>query len=228
MGGPDFEERVLASGRASEVILLDEGRVLRRVHGHGYHEREAALMGHARAAGYPVPAVLEVRPEGLVMERVVGPTMAEDLMRRPWRVRSHARTLAELHVRLHRIPPPVEAPARYGSPQPGDVLLHGDLHPMNVLLSSAGPVVIDWTNGGRGPGGVDVADTWLVLAAAGLKGAPVLAALRRLFLREFLASAGRDDAARCLRQAADWRAKDPHLGDAERDTMLRIAAAEQR
>jgi aminoglycoside phosphotransferase (APT) family kinase protein len=143
-------------------------------------------------------------------------------------VRTHARTLAELHVRLHRIPPPVEAPARYGPPQPGDVLLHGDLHPMNVLLSAAGPVVIDWTNGGRGPGALDVADTWLVLAAAGLKGAPVLAALRGLFLREFLAAAGRDEAARFLRQAAGWRARDPHLADPERDAMLRIAAAERR
>lgn len=219
---------MLASGRASEVILLDERRVLRRVRERGGHEREAALMEHAREAGYPVPAVLEVRSDGLVMERVLGPTMAADLMRRPWLVRAHARTLADLHRRLHRITPPAEAPARYRPPEEGDVLLHGDLHPLNVLLSPAGPVVIDWTNGGRGPGAIDVADTWLVLAAAGLQGAPWRRALIRLFLRAFLAAAGREEAAHHLKEAAGWRATDPHLKDVERDAMLRIAAEHGR
>jgi hypothetical protein len=39
----------------------------------------------------------EVRPEGLVMERVEGPTMLGDLAAHPWRLASHARTLATLH-----------------------------------------------------------------------------------------------------------------------------------
>jgi aminoglycoside phosphotransferase (APT) family kinase protein len=222
------EGRILASGRASEVILLDEGRVLRRIHGRADHEREAALMRHAAGLGYPVPAVLEVRPDGLVLERVKGPTMAHDLLRRPWRLRRHARTLADLHRRLHRLAPPPEAPARHGPPGPDDVFIHGDLHPLNVLLSPVGPVVIDWTNAGRGPGGLDVADTWLVLAAARIDGPWAVRALgamlRRGFLREFLAVSDRQEAARQLEQAAAWRSRDPHLRAEERSAMLQLAA----
>jgi hypothetical protein len=45
----------------------------------------------------------------------------------------------------------------------GDRLLHGDFHPGNVLLSSRGPVVIDWTNATHGDPDADVARTSLML-----------------------------------------------------------------
>lgn len=222
---PPGQQRVLAAGRASEVVLLDERRVLRRIHGRADHEREAALMAHARSAGYPVPDVLEVRPDGLVMERVLGPTMGADLAAHPWRLRAHARSLADLHRWLHAIAPPPEARARYGEPDDADAFLHGDLHPLNVLLSPGGPVVIDWTNAGRGPAGADVADTWLVLASARVSGAPPwLTVAIHAFLREFLARAGREDAARNLGRALSWRLRDPHLAEAEREAMRRVAA----
>ena len=79
-----------------------------------------------------------MRDEGLVLELVDGPTMLADLGRRPWRLARHARTLAELHARLHKVP------------YEGERLLHLDLHPDNVLLSARGPVVIDWTNARAG------------------------------------------------------------------------------
>lgn len=91
----------LGAGRASTVTDLGDGRVLRRG---GSPAREAEIMGHARRAGYPVPAVLEVRADALVLERIDGPTMMQDLRRRPWRLASHARLLAELHRRLHAVP----------------------------------------------------------------------------------------------------------------------------
>ena len=36
-----------------------------------------------------------------------------------------------------------------------------DLHPANVLLAPAGPVVIDWTNARAGPPELDLAMSWL-------------------------------------------------------------------
>ena len=86
--------RVIAAGRASEIVDLGDGRVLRRFKGHGDPAREAAVMEHARAHGFPVPEVFEVRDDGLVLELVDGPTMLADLGRRPWRLARHARTLA--------------------------------------------------------------------------------------------------------------------------------------
>ena len=150
--------RVIAAGRASEIVDLGGGRVLRRFKGGGDPAREAAVMEHAQAHGFPVPEVFEVRDDALVLELVEGPTMAADLRRRPWRLARHARTLAALHDRLHEIP------------YEGERLLHLDLHPENVLLSSRGPVVIDWTNAQAGEPGLDLALTWVIGATSPTSG----------------------------------------------------------
>lgn len=184
-------------------------------------------MLHARAAGYPVPEVLGVRHDGLVMERIEGPTMWDALRQNPSQVGRYARMLVELHRRLHRIPPAPEAIARYGDALPDDVLLHGDLHPMNVMLSARGPVVVDWTNAGRGAAAIDVADTWLVLEAAALSlGGPADGDTRHLvraFLADFLVAVGCEEAAGHLGIAARWRMQDPNLSAAELEAMQRLA-----
>lgn len=220
--------RVIGSGREAELVDLGGGRVLRRLRSPRSLDREAELMRLVRAAGYPVPEVFEVSSRGMVMERVDGPTMLDDLAAHPWRVRRHARTLAALHDELHRIPAVDGLRPRFGAPGPDDVVVHGDLHPANVLLAASGPVVIDWANGGRGPAGADVADAWLVMAAARPAGGRPLqvlvAALRGHFLAVFLRAAGRENAARHLQVALRWRAEDPHLGEAEMAAMRRLAA----
>jgi aminoglycoside phosphotransferase (APT) family kinase protein len=170
----------------------------------GSPEREAALMQLAREHGYPVPRVDDVRADGLVMERVAGPTMGQDLQRRPWRARRHMATLAELHARLHAIP--------HG----GATLVHYDLHPANVLLSPAGPVVIDWTNGRAGDPDADVALSWLILAtSAGMPG--------RLLAWLFARRAGADVIARGLPAARAFRVADPNVSPAERE-RARVAS----
>jgi len=74
--------RVIAAGRASEIVDLGSGRVLRRFKGGGRPAREAEIMEHARAYGFPVPQVLEVLEDALVLEGIDGPTMLADLRRR--------------------------------------------------------------------------------------------------------------------------------------------------
>ena len=217
---------MIASGRDAEILDLGGGRVLRRPRRRRSLDSEAALMRHVREAGYPAPEVFEAREDGLVMARVAGPTMLADLRRRPWRIRRHARTLAALHRDLHRIPAPAGLEAPLGE---GDVVLHLDLHPDNVLLSPDGPVVIDWANAARGPGGADVADAWLVLAAArpagGRMARLVTELLRQRFVAAFLREAGRRDAAAYLHAAAERRVRDPNIAPAERAAMRRVAAA---
>ncbi len=116
-------------------------------------------MEHARRHGFPVPEVLDVQSDALVLARIEGPTMGALLRRRPWELRAQAASLARLHELLHAI----EAPTAVPVAGPGDRLLHLDLHPENVLVSPAGPVVIDWTNAARGDAALDVA---LTLAGA--------------------------------------------------------------
>ena len=200
--------RLLAAGRASEIFDLGDGKVLRRFKAGGEPEREAAVMEHARTHGYPVPRVFEVADDAIVLERIAGPTMSADLRRRPWRLRRHAALLAQLHHRLHAI----AAPESLDGLGAGDRLLHLDLHPDNVILSAAGPVVIDWTNARRGDASTDVALTWVILAtSAGLPG--------RLFLRAFLPCVDRAEAAHAMPAAAAYRLGDPNVTGAERDAV---------
>jgi hypothetical protein len=154
--------KLIASGRASDIFDLEDGRVLRRFKGGGDAEREALVMRHALSRGYPVPRVLEVTSDGLVLERVEGQTMSAALRRRPWMLRQHCFLPARLHDKLHALP----TPARLRAIGTGDRLLHFDLHPDNVILSPAGPVVIDWSNAHRGEAALDVALTWIILATS--------------------------------------------------------------
>jgi hypothetical protein len=91
------EPRLIAAGRASEVFDLGDGRVLRRFKSGGHPEREAIVMRHARLRGYPVPEVLEVRGDALVLEKVDGPTMWDAAGAEPSTIREHAAVLARLH-----------------------------------------------------------------------------------------------------------------------------------
>ena len=67
--------KVLDGGREAEILDLGDGRVLRRYRAGGDPGREARVMEHARAHGFPVPRVYEVHADGLVLERIDGPSM---------------------------------------------------------------------------------------------------------------------------------------------------------
>jgi hypothetical protein len=186
---------------------------------------EAELMRWVVDHGFPCPAVVDVGDEGLVMARIDGVSMLDDLVAHPWRVRSHATLLADLHGWLHRLPAPPGLRESFG---PGPALLHGDLHPGNVLLGPDGPVVIDWTNAVQGPPGADVAVTWLLLAAGQTDTSPVewvlVTTLRRVLVRSFLHAAGRDAAVASLSAALEYRSHDANLSPGELEVMRRIVA----
>jgi hypothetical protein len=184
--------------------------------------------------------VWRIVPGEMVLARVQGPTMLDDLGRRPWRLRRHARTLADLHRCLHAIDAPVGLRAH---PVPGTAVLHLDLHPGNVILSPDGPVVIDWTNAQRGEGAVDVAFTWIIMAASGVgpDELPQGGAARRLVAKAetrvlpwyqrrltdaFLDIAGRDGARQALAAVAEQRIGDPNVRPGEAHAIRRLVAAE--
>jgi tRNA A-37 threonylcarbamoyl transferase component Bud32 len=200
---PGFADRVpstIRQGRASSVTDLGDGRVLRLG---GRPDAEAEMMRVAAAHGIRVPAVHDVRRDGLVMELVPGATMLDRIWRRPWLMPEAARVIAGLHERLHAID--------YG----GARLVHFDLHPDNVLLGPDGPVLIDWTNARGGDPDADVALTWLIAeTSAGLRG--------RAFARAFRRSVGREAIGRGFEEAAAFRLADPHVTDAERARVRRL------
>ena len=211
---------LIASGRAADVYAYGEGRVLRRNRSIGDTLYEAAVMGYVLEHDFPVPRVFEISGTDMVMERVDGIPMLKDFSRRPWRLFRHARTLAELHTRLHAIPPPPWLRPKLGG---GGAIVHLDLHPLNVMVTDAGPVVIDWANAGAGPPEAEIADLWLIMANATIPGSGwqrrLIGLGRGLFLRAFLSHVDRDAARKHLRSAAEHRLRDRNTLDDERERM---------
>jgi aminoglycoside phosphotransferase (APT) family kinase protein len=216
----------VGSGRSADVYEYGEGWVLRRYRQARDTAREVAAMEHARSHGYPAPAAEALSETDIVMERVTGRTMLDDLGRRPWLVPTHAGTLAELHTRLHVIEAPGWLPAPLGE---GTSLLHLDLHPENVILTGSGPVVIDWPNAARGPGAADVAHTSIVVACSlpptTLYRRALAVAGRRLFLELFLRRFDRGAIDDALAAAGAYRLANRSLPERELDAIERMTRA---
>jgi aminoglycoside phosphotransferase (APT) family kinase protein len=156
---------LIASGRAADVFDLGDGTVLRRYRTDRFDcEYEARVMRHVADAGIRVPGVVSVDGRDIVMERIDGPTMLDDLRDHQWRLFFHARRLARLQARLAEVAAPAWMLAP-GTPTEGSSVLHLDLHPMNVLLADDGPVIIDWTNAAGGPPGFDAAISFVEMSA---------------------------------------------------------------
>ncbi|MBL7166185.1 MAG: phosphotransferase [Dehalococcoidales bacterium] len=189
---------MISRGRTAEVFAWKDDQVLklflkdwpvRSV------EHEAQVTGAVHKAGLPAPAVkgiVEVEGRlGIVLERIDGPSMMQVFRSRPWRIGQLARTLAELHAAIHSCEMPelpslredlgrgireVELPEetkesvlRHLEQLPdGNTICHIDFHPDNVIMSSSGPVVIDWSNPRRGDPLADVAATSLLFRLAPL------------------------------------------------------------
>jgi len=187
-------------------------------------------MRYLSGAGYPVPEVYDADRRDLVLERLDGTDMLNDLGRRPWLVRRHARTLADLHDRLHEIAAPAdlpEVPGPAGAPGPVRAVLHMDLHPGNVMLTSRGPVVIDWVGARAGIAGTDVALAYLIMSTAEtdlipMWLRPVVGPLRAAFCRGFLAAV-RDEPWPHLASAARLRMADINTRPSEAARLRRIA-----
>jgi len=187
------------------------------------------MMRYLDQAGFPVPKVYDADGSDLVMERLDGRDMLVDLARRPWRAPRHARLLADMHNRLHQIP----APPGFGEPLgPGDTVLHLDLHPGNIMLTSRGPVVIDWSNRAVGPAGADVALAYLIMACSEVDDLPmmirpIVGSVRATVVRHFLRGV-QDDPVPYIAVAARYRMVDRNVRPAEVEWLARKAAEAER
>ncbi len=212
---------LLASGRAADVYDLGDGTVLRRYRSDHDCGPEARLMQWLHEHGVPVPRVHRTSGSDIVMDRVVGPTLFEDLAQRPWRVARHARTLASLQRRVNALVAPRWLARREGVSE-GDAVLHLDLHPMNVLMGAGGPVIIDWTNASRGLATFDAAMSVAVMAAFELDGLQDRVG-RWLLVQTFVSTRGRRDVRASMSAACRHRLTDPNVTAGERRSLERLA-----
>lgn len=182
-------------------------------------------MRYVRSHGYPCPEVYDAGDGYLVMDRLVGATMMEVAGKPPFPLRRLGRLLAELHGQLHRVAAPPDLPV---APLSGDRLVHRDLHPLNVMMTDDGPMVIDWANASAGDPAFDVADTWVLFACAspptGGFDRLVVPIGRRIMLRAFLGGVDAAAARRAIPAAVDHRLTDPNMSPDEQERMRRFAA----
>jgi len=182
-------------------------------------------MEHVRRHGYPAPEVFGVDGPSMELERIEGPGLLDLAARRPHRIGSFARLLAELHHRLHRIPAPNGLASPFGS---GGCVLHLDLQPGNVVMTRRGPVVLDWGWAAAGPPEADNAHTWLQLETSEVPAsAPVrlVATLgRRMFVRQFLRHFDRATLIGELSEVAEYRLGVRELTERERQMIPRFVS----
>lgn len=218
---------LLASGRDGDIFEFGPGLVLRRTRDGRNIEREARIISYAAEHGFPVPAIEEVRADGteIVMERIDGPMMLDVIGKKPWTLSRYASMLADLHDALHEIPAPDWLPE---FPTGGDRLLHLDLHPLNVMISQRGPVVIDWTNAARGNPLSDIALTYVLLTCPEIPGSrlmqvamqPARGILARSFVRRYRGPAFDTQ----LAVAAELKSLDKNMTPTESAACLQLAA----
>ena len=200
---------VLTVGTTAVIYLVDDDRVLRRYREQHDLSREVAIMRHLGEHGFPVPAVHSAQGLDLVMERLHGPTLLQALAAGETTLPDGGHLLADLHRRLHDLPPPTGE---------RDVVVHLALHPANIILSErhGGPVLIDWANARTGPADLDIAVTGVIIGEVAVdQDEPEYSRAARALLAAFLAEADGDPVDH-LAEAVRIRLADPSLVPGER------------
>lgn len=188
----------IAVGRTSEVFSWGNDKILKLAYPSTPSEwiaDEFSVGKYVQQMGLPVPRMHErVRihdRQGIVFEKIAGPSLLTELTRRPWKASQYARLMAGLHAQVHALPAPLHLGAQrewlreeifdakellpdawqrqvialLDALPDGNALCHGDFHPGNILMSRQGPVIIDWMTAAKGSAAGDVAITSLLLAA---------------------------------------------------------------
>jgi len=208
---------LLAVGATADFFVLDDERVLRRYRDERDATHEVALMRHVAEHGFPVPTLYEADGADLVMERLYGPTLLQALAAGEFSLQDGADIMADLHRRLHAVPAPSNATN-------GDVVVHLDLHPGNIVLSeSHGPALLDWTNASLGSVDLDVAMSAIILGEVAVDSAGDYSRAARAMLIAFLAVADGNPLAQ-VDAAAASRLMDPTLAFDEKKLVAPAAA----
>jgi uncharacterized protein (TIGR02172 family) len=158
---------------------------------HSWIKREEKISRAVYESGLSVPAVegiIEVDERmGIIFERVVGDSMVDRMLSNQNGIIRYAEILAELHNAIHSreihdIPSLRDTIVRdiYRSKilsedkqtrmiqvlnqmKDGTALCHFDYHPLNIIMSPRGPIIIDWMTARKGNLHADIARTLLIL-----------------------------------------------------------------
>jgi aminoglycoside phosphotransferase (APT) family kinase protein len=194
---------VIGSGHQAEILAWTNGRVVKLLRpglGEALALEEARKTALVHDRGYPAPEVFEpvevAARHGFVMERLEGATLAALTLASPEHASRLLESFTDLHVQLAGVSgdglPPLEprleaqiAAAPLSETERAEALgclalcplgnraHHGDFHPLNVLSTARGLVVIDWFGARSAHPSADLAKTCLTLRTATLSELPM-------------------------------------------------------
>jgi thiamine kinase len=186
---------LIAAGSRSRVYAWGTGAVAKVPDANTPDEwirAEARYTEAVASVGASAPRFLGIEQlEGravAIYERVVGPSMWDQVVSHPEQSARFGSMLAELQFELAALVPPVSLP-RQGDRLSAKIrratqalhtsadaalgllptggpsrLCHGDLHPGNIILAKGGAVIVDWFDASCGELPADVARTMQLLA----------------------------------------------------------------
>ena len=203
LGKPIAEGRTAEIYAWGDGHILKLFRTWCPAHWVDFEARVAHIVCDAGLAAPSAGDVVEIEGRrGIVYERVDGPSMLSLMQKRWWTIRQAGRQMAELQAAVHGCSAPdlpsykqaierdirsaKELPDRLKEPvlqllqsmPDAGAVCHGDLHPDNIIMTSGGPVVIDWMTARRGHPLADVARTLLLCST----GTPPTMGLERYLL----------------------------------------------
>lgn len=194
MGEPAREK--LGQGRQAEVFEYGDRKALKLFYpGTPLHvvEHERNVSRVINEFDLPTARTYELVQyqgrDGIVYERVEGPTLLKVLLADASKMAWVGELSAELHAQMHacrsdRLPSQKDSLERrirsaqieeairdkalhaLGALPESNEVCHGDFHPDNVLLSPRGPVILDWVNATRGNRMADFVFSALILKVA--------------------------------------------------------------
>ncbi|MEW6092564.1 MAG: phosphotransferase [Chloroflexota bacterium] len=191
------ERELLARGRTAEVYAWADNQILKLFFDWcppEWIQAEVQVGRLLASTSLPTPRLMETISlegrQGIIFDRVEGPSMLSLLGTSPWLLSRAAHQFAELHSAIHAITssnlPSLHSHLRISisttdllpalvrdhalaaliSLPDGHALCHFDFHPDQVALTRQGPMILDWMTARRGHPLADVARTSILIAFA--------------------------------------------------------------
>ena len=188
------EYKLLCQGNTAEVFLYDEAKILKLFRKDFPLEVIAAEFDVAKKVSSDLGFVPKAyglaeykNRYGILYEKINGKDMIADMFRKPYKLKSYSKALADTHVKIHhsttdlslnvkdKLSSNIDAAAELTEQEKeritsylktlpdGTALCHFDFHPGNVMLKGNEFYVIDWMTACNGNAASDVARTYLLL-----------------------------------------------------------------
>ena len=187
--------QLIARGGQADIYAYGDRKIVRVGRREQDRDRiryEYSVYSCLAGSGVTVPTVYELAQAGgmpaIIMDRIAGVSMMDQIKSNPFSARAKARELADLHLQIGKVVAPrqitdAKAKAEFcigksenidghdkeriieimKSLPDGTNFCHGDFHPGNILHCDGKNYVIDWSAASRGDFHADVAHSYLLL-----------------------------------------------------------------